>query len=71
MNICDDDNAIKMPIKDPKKHLSINRGDGGQVCIKLINKYPARTVPILICIPFKFMGKPGHLTLTLTLTLTP
>ena len=26
------------------------------VCIKLINKYPARTVPILICIPFKFMG---------------
>lgn len=30
------------------------------VCIKLINKYPARTVPILICIPFKFMGKPYY-----------
>ena len=30
------------------------------MCIKLINKYPARTVPILICIPFKFMGKPYY-----------
>ena len=30
------------------------------VCMKLINKYPARTVPILICIPFKFMGKPYY-----------
>ena len=29
-------------------------------CIKLINKYPKRLEPILICIPFKFMGKPYY-----------
>ena len=30
------------------------------VCIKLINKYPERRVPILVCIPFTFMGKPYY-----------
>ena len=29
-------------------------------CIKLINKYPKRLEPILICVPFKFMGKPYY-----------
>jgi len=29
-------------------------------CIKLINKYPKRLEPVLICVPFKFMGKPYY-----------
>ena len=29
-------------------------------CIKLINKYPKRQEPVLICIPYRFMGKPYY-----------
>ena len=29
-------------------------------CIKLLNKYPERTMPTLIAVPFKFMGKPYY-----------
>ena len=30
-------------------------------CLKLLNKYPDRTLPVLIAVPFKFMGKPYYL----------
>lgn len=29
-------------------------------CIKLLNKYPKRQEPVLICIPYRFMGKPYY-----------
>ena len=29
-------------------------------CVKLINKYPERTTPVLIAIPYYFMGKPYY-----------
>jgi len=30
--------------------------------IKLLNKYPARTLPVLCAIPYRFMGKPYYAT---------
>ena len=29
-------------------------------CVKLLNKYPERSLPVLVAIPFKFMGKPYY-----------